>query len=217
MPRVRDLRLGDAGHRPSRHQGGVGIHQGNVERVGDDVQEDLPALFEGVLRQDPPQETLQATVGDGHPFGLSGAARSKHDVIMIICSQPPWGGRFLSAGELGDLLRGQDERGAAGRRDALDPLRGHGRVHRHIRTPRFDDAQVGDDQLRLLVSQNDHRRLLRERPGQVGGQGVGPAAQFPVGEGTTPTDVGRVIRGRPAPVIDALDDFHERSPRNSGK
>src|SRR4029077_20111623 len=34
---------------------------------------------------------------------------------------------------------------------------------------------------------------------------------------TTPTDVGRAIWGRPAPVIDALDDFHERSPRNSGK
>ena len=59
--------------------------------------------------------------------------------------------------------------------------------------------------------------LLGERTGQVGGQGVGPAAQFPVGEGTAPTDIGRVIRGRPAPVIDALDDFHARSPRNSGK
>ena len=56
-----------------------------------------------------------------------------------------------------------------------------------------------------------------ERRGQVGRQGIGPAAQFPVGEGTAPTDVGRVIRGRSAPVIDTLDDFHERSPRNSGK
>ncbi len=43
---VRDLRLGDAVHRPSRHQAQRGVHQGNVERVGDDVQEDL-ALFEG--------------------------------------------------------------------------------------------------------------------------------------------------------------------------
>ena len=170
-----------------------------------------------MLRQDPPQETLQAAVRNGHTFGLAGAARSKHDIIIIICFKPPWGGRLLSVGELGDLLRGKGERRATGRRDALDPLRRHRRVHRHIRTPGFDGAQIGDQQLRLLVSQNDHRRLFGERPGQVGSQDVGPAAQFPVGEGSTPTRVGRVIRGHPAPVIDALDEFHAGPPRSSGR
>ena len=58
------------------------------------------------------------------------------------------------------------------------------------------------------LCQDDHRRLLRQRAGQAGGQGVGPAAQFPVGEGPTPAVVGVAIRGRPAPVVDALDDFH---------
>ncbi len=124
MPRVRNLRLCHTGHCPSGHQGWVGIHQGNVERVRDDIQEHLPACFERVFRQDPPEEMLQATVRDGHPFGLTGAARGKHNIIIIMCSQPQSGGWLSSMGELGDLLRGQDERCAAGRRDALDPLRG---------------------------------------------------------------------------------------------
>ena len=115
----------------------------------------------------------------------------------------------MSAGQLGDLLGRQDERGVTCRRDPLNPLLGDGRVHRHICTSRFDDAQVGDDQFRLLVSEDDHRCPFRERPDQVGGEGVGPAAQFPVGESTSATDIGRMIRSRPAPVIDSPDDFQE--------
>ena len=53
--------------------------------------------------------------------------------------------------------------------------------------------------------------------GEVGGEDVGPAAQFPKGEGSSPTLVGWVIRGRLAPVVDALDDFHAGSPKSSGK
>jgi hypothetical protein len=51
----------------------------------------------------------------------------------------------------------------------------------------------------------------------VGGEDVGPAAQFPVREGSTPTDVGWVIRRHLAPMIDALDDFHAGTPKSSGK